>query len=165
MIPYSQYAPTHFDSQGLGLPDRQDWLVAPIHQNRDSDCLTQSNFAVGLDILDQTDPTGQDHELRRFGHWACGWFEIVLVRPDSECSKVAGELAQRLEDYPALNEHDWSEREAEAAHEVWRECYQSRERLEYIRKNRGQFNFRDLHDMLGCVRGKYFAGYASELLG
>lgn len=39
-----------------------------------------------------------------------------------------------------------------------------RERVEYIRKHRSQFEFRDFADMLGCVRGKYFAGYASELI-
>ena len=45
---YSEFAPTGFDSAGAFLPDRQDWLVAPTAQNRDSETLDKSNFAVLL---------------------------------------------------------------------------------------------------------------------
>lgn len=54
--------------------------------------------------------------------------------------------------------------ETEAAQEVWRTCYSDAERIDYIREHRSQFEFRSFADMLGCVRGRYFAGYASELL-
>jgi len=33
-----------------------------------------------------------------------------------------------------------------------------------IREYRNQFEFRDFADMLACARGKYFAGWAGELL-
>jgi hypothetical protein len=39
-----------------------------------------------------------------------------------------------------------------------------KERIAYIRKHRSEFEFADLRDMLSCVRGNYFAGYASELI-
>lgn len=53
---------------------------------------------------------------------------------------------------------------ASEANAVWRDCYQLKERVEYVRKHRGQFDFRSFSDMLSCLRGNYFAGYASELL-
>jgi hypothetical protein len=63
-----------------------------------------------------------------------------------------------------LDESDFSEVEQEEANETWRNCYDVSERVKYIREHRSQFEFHDLGDMLGCVRGNYFAGYASELL-
>jgi len=58
----------------------------------------------------------------------------------------------------------FSEYETEEANDVWRDCYRPEERIDYIRKHRSQFKFRGLSDLIGCVRGHYFAGYASELL-
>ena len=55
--------------------------------------------------------------------------------------------------------------EEEEAARVWRDCYRESERIKYIRAHRSQFDFRGLADLMGCVRGKFFAGYASELLG
>jgi hypothetical protein len=63
-----------------------------------------------------------------------------------------------------LNEEDYSEEEQEEAEVIWRECYQPQDRIAYIRKYRNQFDFSDFADLLGCVRGNYFAGYASELI-
>lgn len=37
-------------------------------------------------------------------------------------------------------------------------------RIKYIREHESQFEFRNWRDMLGCVRGKYFAGIPCELL-
>jgi hypothetical protein len=54
------------------------------------------------------------------------------------------------------------EREADR---VWQDCYTDSGRIAYIRKHKDQFNFRSFADMLGCARGKYFGGYASEILG
>jgi hypothetical protein len=63
-----------------------------------------------------------------------------------------------------LNENDFSEREQEAADETWRNCYREKERIKYIRAHRSQFSFASFRDLLDCVRGKFFAGYASELI-
>ena len=43
-------------------------------------------------------------------------------------------------------------------------AYDDASRLEYVRKYRDQFEFNDYADLIGCIRGRYFAGYASELL-
>ena len=37
-------------------------------------------------------------------------------------------------------------------------------RINYIRENRSQFEFYNFEDLMCCVRGEYFAGYANELL-
>lgn len=160
MIQYKEFRPSAHDSAGLGLPDRQKWLVLPCGRNRDSGCLDESNFAVALEHLGGE---SDDVEVHRFGHWACGWFEVILVNPDSMARITANVLEERLEDYPVLDEDDLSEREQTAANETW-QCYSAKERLEYVRTYRSQFEFRSFRDLLGCIRGKFFAGYASELL-
>jgi hypothetical protein len=73
-------------------------------------------------------------------------------------------MAAARESYPILSEDDHSALEQEEADRVWCENYNARERLEYVRRHRGQFDFRNFTDMLGCLRGKYFSGYASELI-
>lgn len=163
MKAYRDCRPTQFDTAGLALEDKQDWLVS-IGQNRDSGCLARSNFRVAEKSFAAIDPEGNDHEVHRFGHWACGWLELIIVRPDSPCAKEAEEIEAALAHYPVLNDMDHSELESEEVNEVWQSCYTTQQRIDYIRKHRSQFEFRDLADMLGCVRGHYFAGYASELL-
>lgn len=154
MRTYKEFRPTGFDCRGLGLPDNQDWLVAPVGQNRDSDALTRSNFACFLKAMGGE---SEDVQVHRFGHWGPGWFEIVLINPaNAALVKLAEEMEASLEDYPVLNEEDFSEREMEEASEVWRNCYRPMERVKYIRDHRSQFEFRDLRDMLQCVRGEYF---------
>lgn len=115
---YKDWAPTSFDCRGLNLADRQDWLVAPVIQTRDSGCLEQSNFNSALEILggEQVDRV----EVHRFGHWGPGWFEIILVSPEL-AEQVEG-IEARLEDYPVLDEDDWSNREWEAAINWWNDC-------------------------------------------
>lgn len=163
MQKYSEFRPTQFDARGLGCRDQQDWFVAPVSQTRDSVPLDQSNFASCLKALGGESDNVQVH---RFGHWGPGWFEIILINPAClDLVKTAEEIEAALADYPVLDEHDFSEREHAEADQVWRNCYRPQERIEYIRKHRSQFDFADLRDMLGCVRGEYFAGYASELIG
>ena len=163
---YRDFSPTPFDARGLAGDrlERNDWLVAPCSRNRDSDALQESNFDAQEKSLAACDPTGEDHEIHRFGHWGNGWFEIVLIRPGSACENDALELAGALEGYPVLDDHDFSEREHEEADRVWRDCYDTATRVKYIRAHRSQFEFRTLADLIGCVRGKFFAGYTSELI-
>lgn len=159
MRTYSSYKPSAFDTAGLGMPDRQDWLVAPCGRNRDSDTLAESNWYAQARRI----PEGEDAEICRFGHWACGWFEILIVRPGSAAATEAEKIERKINDYPILDESDHSGREQAEADRVW-ECMEVKERIEYIRDHRSQFEFYNFADMLGCVRGRYFAGYASELL-
>jgi hypothetical protein len=106
---------------------------------------------------------GESYEIHRFGHWACGWFEVILVKPGTKVALLAEDFEARLQDYPILSDEHFSEVERADAEETWA-CYQPEGRIKYIREHRSQFEFGSLADMLGCVRGKYFAGEPSELL-
>lgn len=161
MITYSEFRPTPFDCRGRGLSNRQSWFVAPVGRNRDSGPLDESNFAVALKMLGGESATV---EVQRFGHWGPGWFEIILVAPESLAHMQATGIEASLADYSVLDDMDYSQREHDAADKVWKQCYRDKDRVKYIRKHRSQFEFRDLRDMLGCVRGSHFNGYASELV-
>jgi hypothetical protein len=141
------------------IPDKT-WLVV-LTRNRDSEILSESNFESALEMLG-----GESEKVQvfRFGHWACGWWEALAVSEGTEAEAIGQTIVDKLENYPVLNEDDFSEREHNEAQDVWSRCYSVQERIEYIRENRSQFEFSDLADMLGCVRGKYFCGYDSELI-
>ena len=131
-------------------------------RSRDSDCLEQSNFATALAALGGESDTVL---VIRESHWAVGWVEWIAIHQDDDAAIAIAETLNALrEDYPVLDENDWSEREQEEANDVWKQCYNEIERVKYIRENRGQFDFNDWRDMRQCVKGDYFGGYASELL-
>ena len=112
---YGDWSPTQFDSN-IDI-DRSDWLVMPVMQTRDSGPLDQSNFACFLDALGGE---GETVEVRRFGHWGPGWFEIIIIDPnDVAAQSVAYDCARALQDYPVLNDTDHSIRESEAEMESW----------------------------------------------
>jgi len=111
---YAEYAPTGFDSKGIALDDQQDWLVV-IGRNRDSRLLETSNWEVAeKEFQTKHGDEGNGWEVHRFGHWACGWLEIMIVDPDHKAFDTATDMARALENYPVLCEHDYSEREYQA---------------------------------------------------
>ena len=130
---YKTFRPTAFDSSGLDCRDQQDWFVAPCTVNRDSDALQRSNWEVMVKSLKETDPDEADWEIHRFGHWANGWFEVVLLRPESAAHLDAESMAQALEDYPVLDEMHWSELEWDEAAEIWANFYSDTDRVDYLR--------------------------------
>ena len=117
MEKYGDFRPTSFDVRGLGLPDRQDWLIVPCSRTRDSEHLEASNFETALKMLDP-DEDNEDVEVHSFRHWGPGWFEIIIVRPGSEAEQVATDIEAALEVYPVLDEEDWCAREWEE-HSEW----------------------------------------------
>jgi hypothetical protein len=153
--------PSHY--YGASWPNHYS---AGVGQSRDSDCLEQSNFAVMVQEL------GGESEvvtIVRESHWAVGWVEWIAIEADGTAEsdralQIADRQVERLEDYPILDENDFSERETEAANQIWKECYSWKERIRYVREYRNQFEFHDYKGLLGCIRGDYFAGYASELI-
>lgn len=117
MQTYAEFTPTGFDRAGAFLPESmQSYLVLPCSINRDSDCLAQSNFATALQLLGGESDMVQVH---RFGHWACGWYEIILVNPFCEAAAIAQSIEDRLANYPVLDEDDMSAREYEAYSDAW----------------------------------------------
>lgn len=135
-------------------------------RSRDSDCLEESNFCTMLALLGgESDVVA----VVRESHWAVGWVEWIAVEADGtpesdKALQTADEAKERLADYPVLDENDLSEREQATADETWKNCYDWKERIAYIRRHSSQFEFHDYADMLGCVRGQFFNGYASELI-
>src|SRR5688572_9599267 len=98
MQTYSKFRPSGFDCAGLGCDDQQDWFVAPVATNRDAGCLQRSNWEV---VTEDIRKAGDgDCEIHRFGHWANGWFELMLIRPGSEAAKVAELWENALSEYP-----------------------------------------------------------------
>ncbi len=122
MQTYSKFRPSGFDCAGLGCDDQQDWLVAPVGVNRDSDCLTRSNWAVVTADL-EAQPTlvcdEPDTEIHRFGHWANGWFELMLVRPGSKAAEVAELWENALSEYPVASDDHFSDLETNEAAAYW----------------------------------------------
>lgn len=107
------------------------WVLAGFGQHRDSDPLEQSNFAVALKILAETVGMSLDNVMplgtpwrdqpnddspvavARFGHWAVGWVEEIMIRADDTALiSAATDLIGRVESYPVLDDehfyqHEW----------------------------------------------------------
>src|SRR5262245_61472270 len=132
MEKYKGFRPTGFDAAGIGGERHgiSEFEVL-IGQNRDSSYLEQSNFAVALEQLGGESDTVQVH---RFGHWACGWFELILIDPaDEKATETAQEIEDSLADYPILNDEHHSELEFTEASRLW-EHTSMRERVEVIQR-------------------------------
>lgn len=135
MQTYGEFAPTTFDPKGLNLPDQQDWLVAPVGRNRDNEDepLTASNWEAFKAALNEVDSDGESWEEHSFNHWGVGWFEIILIKPDTLAAEAAIELEKALEDYPILDDDDHSSREFEATCEAW-ESYSLSDRIDLCKR-------------------------------
>ena len=125
MQTYTDFQPTGFDQKGLNLDSQQNWLVLPTGRNRDSDSLQESNFQTALDLLGGE---SDNVEVCSFNHWACGWFEIIIINPYNPCKntaflpehlKTAYNIESDLEDYPVLDEQDYSERQWQQGTDYW----------------------------------------------
>jgi hypothetical protein len=98
-----------------------DWCIVYTH-NRDSGILAESNASVinreMLPFVESGDARPETHS-----HWACGSVHGYALRvyKDSEQSDELTdafrkwcELQAQIDDYPVLDEEDWSNREYEA---------------------------------------------------
>jgi hypothetical protein len=146
------------------------WSLGPIIETRDSDCLERCNAEALRRYLATMPELADDWRITPCSHWAVGHVDHLSYRviKDGKASKMARIVKAWFhyldKVHPVADEDLLTEMEHEEAQEVWERCYSDKDRLEYIRKYRSQFDFRDFQDLLGCVRGKYFAGYASELI-
>lgn len=109
--------PSGFDSLSnyLGEVPESKWLCL-LTQTRDSDALSRSNFRSALKELG-----GESDSVRidRFWHWACGWWEALSVLEGSEAHKKAIQIEADLNDYPVVDEQDYSELQWEEATSFW----------------------------------------------
>ena len=101
------------------IEDAEQWAVIYTH-NRDSGLLDQSNAAVIAKAMARfTEGDDPDVVFESHSHWAVGHVDGFSVRvfrngAITEAFKQYHELAERMADYPILDESDYSEREVEA---------------------------------------------------
>ncbi len=141
--------------------------VFPYGQNRDSDCLERSNFdAACKQLLALADD--DDVWIVRENHWAVGWIEWVAISQDNSAAlRLADEICTSLEDYPVLDEGLYSEYEDEECSQVWSNCFDERDRLDYLQSHTNFWDYIDdgwttAKKVCQAIKGDW--GYASQLL-
>lgn len=121
-----------------GLSDYVGWMCGPVGRTRDSDALERSNWEVvtaDLLALARELPDGRETvEIHRFGHWAVGWIEEVVISPDAPDALAAAQgWAARLDRYPVADEEHYAETEYCEHDAHWR-AVSMRERVEMCRR-------------------------------
>lgn len=119
---YAKNKPSDFG--WYGKPDWDDKNIFLYHyQTRDSDILEESNGAY-IEKFFKDYAEENTVELQEFGHWLCGWVKAVVIKIRDEDGKYTrafqdmyGILVMK-DDYPVLDEDDFSNREFEAFEDV-----------------------------------------------
>jgi hypothetical protein len=165
---YKDFSPTCFDSKGAFLPCRQNWIVAPLTQTRDSGAFDKSNFDAALKILGGESETVEVH---RFGHWGPGWFEIIIVNPSRKADIEA--IVEKLENYPLLDDKDFCNREYEEYLEAWDNYgfsdfikslnIENYPKIQEFFENLESWKARELFES-GISRGEYYISETSGVL-
>jgi hypothetical protein len=108
------------------LEDADNWALV-YTSNRDSGLLAQSNErAINERLEKYADGDDADLVFESHSHWACGHIDGFSVRvygadgSITEAFKEVCRIQEGLEDYPLLDESDYSERELEATLENYR---------------------------------------------
>ena len=147
------------------------WSLGPVIEHRDSDVLDRANAEALRRYLAEFPELADDWKITSCNHWAVGHVDHIsyrVVDGDGKPTRIARILkawfAYLSDVYPVADEDLYTEMEDQEAQQVWKDCYSPEDRIKYIRRYRSQFDFQSFADLLGCVRGKYFAGYASELV-
>jgi hypothetical protein len=119
MIMSEPYTPTHL--QRWHRPDSYigeqfDEYFVVIGRSRDSNLVSQSNFASALKMLGGESDTVIVH---RASHWLNGWVEIILVHESDVAHLAIGDtIRNSLVEYPVLDDDDLDARETAAAADV-----------------------------------------------
>ncbi len=145
--------------------DRRDmahqWAVVNT-SNRDADALTRSNARIIARELAPFLKQGRDVFATSASHWACGHVDGYEIRVYTATGQITRAfwtyalLAISLEDYPVLDEDDWSQEESDDAAHYWASMRPS-ERIAHLRKYcDGPYD---------SVKGAMGVGSFAELLG
>ena len=103
------------------FPEGVEWALLYTH-NRDSTILDQSNSAVIKKAMDEFLNKGDIVESES-SHWAVGWVAGYAIRVYDDEGNITpaftkfAEMQLAKDDYPVLDESDYSEREWEATHD------------------------------------------------
>lgn len=137
MTTVRKYRPTGFD-HGVGVFGSMqaclDWLVSPIVVNRDSKLLEQVNWKAQCKTLEALGDEELDNwRTHSFGHWACGWYEILIVKPGTKAYKAVAEMECELSGYPILDDSAYSDALYESVCDSWHGL-SVRDRYELIKR-------------------------------
>ena len=100
----------------MGETEFGEWRCL-LTQNRDSGTVTRSNFISAMNELDGEDSLNV--KILRFGHWACGWWEMIAVKHNTREHLEALDIEKRMKDYPVVNEDHLSELEWNETQDYW----------------------------------------------
>lgn len=114
------------------LESPEDWTIVYTH-GRDSGLVAQSNaHAIQTAMRPFLDTEDPDVIEEHHGHWGCGWIDGYAIRvfrneEITPAFQAWANLHFCMQDYPLLDEEDYSHREYEATIEnMSRECSLSR---------------------------------------
>ena len=62
------------------------------------------------------------------------------------------------------DDEDYSERSDAEAQRVWAECYDTPDRIDFVRKHRDECWFASWADLRAAIRGEHYPGYAQTIL-
>lgn len=117
-------------SNYMGNTEHENMYVL-LSRSRDADVLTESNFQTAIDRLGGESKTVQ---ILRFNHWACGWFEQILIDgKDTIAMDIANQIKIDIENYPVLDDQDYYEREYTRAKECW-EYMRHSDKVDYCKR-------------------------------
>lgn len=106
--------PTQFDRRHgsfAAADDHANWFVVA-GQNRDSKALEKSNFECITDSLKAIDE--ECYVIHSFGHWGCGWYEVLVVDPNNKAAcDEAERILAALADYPCVDDQHYSAKQCE----------------------------------------------------
>lgn len=104
------------------IDDADNWAIIYTH-HRDSGLLDQSNaHIINKSLAPFTDGDDPDVVMESHNHWAVGSIEGFSLRifhdgKITDAFRKYHELAEAMDQYPILDESDYSERELEATYE------------------------------------------------
>lgn len=103
------------------------WFSGGVGRSRDSRLMEASNFDIAWKRLSDASlhlkieeedncPGGDSCRIVTENHWAVGWVEwIAIHKSDTGALAEAEKIIEELENYPVLDDEDYSRREYEAA--------------------------------------------------
>lgn len=109
--------PSDFGYGGDNEQMFETWTLGPVIQHRNSDILDKSNAKSMIATLESDPSLSEDWEVVSCGHWAVGWVEHLsfrVVDEDGNPSRVARVIKgffDAIEEYPILDEEDFSQME------------------------------------------------------
>lgn len=155
-------------------PMAHQWAVVTT-THREADALTRSNARVIAKELAPFLRQGRDVFTSGASHWACGWTEGYEIRVYSATGQITRAfwtyalLQLAIEEYPALDEDDWSQEESDDAAACWASMRPS-ERIEHLRKYcdgpydsvKDAMHVDSFSELLGAIRNGTHPPYTSS---